>query len=178
MDECPEFEGPVNVHYSAAATFYAPSDPSGQGGMRREHIRATPSWFGGPPRMDCAFVKDATINALSNPPDIVRILLFFSFDYGGQHYDCALVRSFEYSSPTVDEDTGMYVVRPSSVSDTPGFISVIPLTSIFRAAHLDPVYGTSYVPTHLQNYQSLDAFQSFFVNKFIDHHAFELLHYV
>lgn len=176
LDECPEFKSSVNVHHSAAANFYALSDPSGTGGMRREHIRATSSWFKGPARKDCAFVKDGTSNTLSSPPNVMRILLFLSFEHHGKHYECALVHSYEYSSLTVDEDTGMYVVRPSPDSDTPRFMSVIPLTSIYRAAHLEPVYGTSYVPKHLQPHQSLDAFEFFFVNKFIDHHAFDLLH--
>ncbi|KAG1868058.1 hypothetical protein C8R48DRAFT_771763 [Suillus tomentosus] len=51
------FLGKVAVFNSAAASFHAPSDLSGTGGMRCEHIWATPSWRGGEPRHDCIFVN-------------------------------------------------------------------------------------------------------------------------
>ena len=41
---CPDFQGKVSVFNSAKAVFFAPSDQSGVGGMRREIIHATPSW--------------------------------------------------------------------------------------------------------------------------------------
>ncbi|OBZ66652.1 hypothetical protein A0H81_13436 [Grifola frondosa] len=57
LNECPAFKEKVFVFYSAAATYYAPSDPLGAGGMHREHIRATPLWWGTAPRFDCVFVN-------------------------------------------------------------------------------------------------------------------------
>ncbi|KAH8982140.1 hypothetical protein EDB86DRAFT_3086452 [Lactarius hatsudake] len=36
IDECPAFEGVIKVHHSAIATFYAPSDLSGSGGLRHK----------------------------------------------------------------------------------------------------------------------------------------------
>ncbi|KAJ8587017.1 hypothetical protein M405DRAFT_706229, partial [Rhizopogon salebrosus TDB-379] len=42
---------------NASSTFYAPSDRSGIGGMRREHIRACPLWRNKAPRNDCIFVN-------------------------------------------------------------------------------------------------------------------------
>lgn len=175
ISECPNFTGNLNVHYSAAATFFAPSDPSGVGGMHREHIRASPSWFKGSSRFDCAFVRQQGLHALQTQPDIVRILLLFSFKFSGAFYHCALVRFFEYISDEVDEDTGMYIVRPSKASDMQFPVLVISLDLIIRAAHLIPVFGTANVPRELNNSQSLDAFQYFYVNKYVDHHAFELL---
>ncbi|THH16281.1 hypothetical protein EUX98_g9327 [Antrodiella citrinella] len=49
----------VQVFASAVATFYAPSDLSGIGGMRRERIRAAHTWRSGPPRYDCVFAEVA-----------------------------------------------------------------------------------------------------------------------
>jgi len=43
-----EIDGNISTFNSAIATFRAPSDTSGIYGMRREHIRATTSWRGGP----------------------------------------------------------------------------------------------------------------------------------
>ena len=43
------------MHHSALATFFAPSDLCGAGGMRQERIRSTPSWYDHP-RHDTVFV--------------------------------------------------------------------------------------------------------------------------
>ncbi|GBE78450.1 hypothetical protein SCP_0113390 [Sparassis crispa] len=176
LDSCPPFNEKIFVHYSAAATFYAPSDPSGIGGMRRKHIRATPSWRKKEPRFDCVFVNmDPAKNRLHvHKPLVARILLFFSFSYHAKRYLCALVRWFEPVGDQPDEDTGMWMVRPALREGEPS-MAVIRLDRIYRAAHLIPVFGRKPIPEGLQAYHSLDAFQTFYINKFADHHAFELL---
>lgn len=174
---CPVPDNRIDVYYSAAATFYAPSDPSGTGGMRREHIRATPSWFkSGQPRFDCAFVKHDRCGESSGGPHVVRILLFFGFKCDGIYHRCALVQWFEHTADQPDDETGMWVVRRARRNQGLPTASVIPISSIIRAAHLIGVYGTALVPRELKHYQSLDSFRTFYVNKFADHHAFELLH--
>ncbi|KAI5886109.1 uncharacterized protein SCHCODRAFT_02673152 [Schizophyllum commune H4-8] len=60
----------IDVFHSAVARFYAPSDLCGAGGMRRERIRSTPSWYGCPRRDtvlinvggDPSVMKDAVDN--------------------------------------------------------------------------------------------------------------------
>ena len=52
-------------------------------------------------------------------------------------------------------------------------MSIIHLDSIVRDAHLMGIAGTTQIPRHLTFDQSLDAFQAFYVNKYIDHHAHE-----
>ncbi|KAF8545891.1 hypothetical protein OG21DRAFT_1428433, partial [Imleria badia] len=49
LHECPMYDGNVKVFNAASVTFYAPSDLSGIGGMRREMIRSSPSWRHSPP---------------------------------------------------------------------------------------------------------------------------------
>jgi hypothetical protein len=44
IDICPVFNSTIHVFHSALATFYAPSDTSGIGGMHHQRICATPSW--------------------------------------------------------------------------------------------------------------------------------------
>lgn len=44
----PLFNGNINIFPSAVATFYAPSNICGIGGMHNERIRAVPSWYKGP----------------------------------------------------------------------------------------------------------------------------------
>ena len=83
-----------------------------------------------------------------------------------------------------DEDTGMWVVCPGRLPDPDGaegsdhipFITVINISEIIRAAHLSGVNTNLEVPEKMRSYESLDTYKMFFVNKFIDHHAFELLH--
>ncbi|EIM91981.1 uncharacterized protein STEHIDRAFT_46596, partial [Stereum hirsutum FP-91666 SS1] len=53
---------------------------------------------------------------------------------------------------------------------------VIHLDALIRAAHLIPVYGNDFrVPTKWKHTDSLDAFSMFYVNKFVDHHAHEIV---
>ena len=142
--------------------------------MRREHIRAVSEWRKGPARYDCVFVN-------SNPElegmrglDVVQVLLFFSFEFQNQFYPCALVRWFSRIGDEPDEDTGMWRVESELDSDGQPVISVIHLDCIFRAAHLIGVCGHQFLPRNLYLHQSLDVFRAFYVNKFIDHHAFEI----
>src|SRR5882762_5685331 len=53
----PEIHKKISVYTSAVATFYAPSDISGVGGMRCERIHAVDVWRKGPGRYDCVFVN-------------------------------------------------------------------------------------------------------------------------
>jgi hypothetical protein len=73
-----------------------------------------------------------------------------------------------------DENTGMWIVQPDFNPDGSRCMAVIHLDSIVRAAHLLGLCGNKYVPKELTCENSLDAFPSFFVNKFVDHHAFEI----
>ena len=68
----------------------------------------------------------------------------------------------------------MWIVKPDLAKDGIPIASVIHLDTIFRAAHLMPVYGNDAVPRYLSSTESLDAFDSYYVNKYIDNHAFEI----
>lgn len=175
LRDCPSYMGAIKVFNSAAATFIAPSDPSGITGMRREHIRAVPSWRNGPGRFDCAFVNtdDRQDGILSM--DVVRIFCFFSFTFTNSCiYSCALVQWFYRITEERDEVTGMYMVAPSFDEDGSPNMSIIHIDSIVRGAHLLPIFGTQFVPRGLQFHHSLDVFRGFYINRFIDHHSFEL----
>ncbi|KAG1878856.1 hypothetical protein F4604DRAFT_1880188 [Suillus subluteus] len=134
---CPQHDGGLYVFNSAAAMFYAPSDPSNIGSMRREQIRTCPLWQNISAHNGCVFVN---IN-----PDLEGMK-------GLEVDDCA------------DEDTGMWIVHPSVHDNgTPNF-TIIHIETVYHAVHLIPVYA----------FNSYDAFQSFCVNKYADHHAFEI----
>ena len=172
----PPFHEKIHVHTSAISTFHAPSDISGVGGMRRERIRAVTSWYNRSPWHDCAFVQtdsDPTLRGMRGL-DIARIRLFFSFHYDKTFYPCALVHWYSHIGDGPDENTGMWVVEPDRDPDGSPREAVIHLECILRGAHLIGVYGDGLLPCGVTADNSLDSFNSYFVNKFIDHHAFEI----
>ncbi|KAF8887501.1 hypothetical protein CPB85DRAFT_1378036 [Mucidula mucida] len=156
IDDCPEIYSNIYVYHSATAYFYSPSDISGIWGMKRKRIRSTPSWYG--------------FKSMS----VVCIMLFFSFRYDGKEYPCALVHWFDRCGVKPDSKTGMWVVRPDKrgVHNKP-YLTVIHLEALIRGAHLLPKFGSHPVPDELHYAYSLDYFDYFHVNKYIDYHVHE-----
>ncbi|THH20301.1 hypothetical protein EUX98_g8604 [Antrodiella citrinella] len=164
----------VHIFKSAIATFHAPSDLSGVGGMRRERIRATTSWRAGPPRFDCIFAEvDPDARGFLGL-SAARVRLFFSFVFEGVRYPCALVEWFSPVSDEPDDETGMWVVEPDLDVNGQPICDVIHIDSIVRCAHLLPTFGSNPIPleTHFSN--SLDLFRAFYVSKYADHHSHEI----
>jgi len=175
IDACPMFEGKISVFHSASATFRAPSDPSGPRSMRREYIRATPSWRKGHPRYDCVFVNSQPELLGMRGLTVARVFLFFSFMHRGTKHECALVHWFSTIGTDPDDETGLWTVGPDTHDDGSPILSIIPLESIIRAAHLIPVYRTNnFISRLLTMHDTLDVFKVFYVNKYVDHHTFEI----
>jgi hypothetical protein len=170
----PRHEGKLQVFNSAAATFYAPSDLSGIGGMRRKHIRACPLWRNEYPHNDCVFINTDSDAEGMRGLKVARVICFFSFKHNWEVYPCALIQWFEKIGDCPDEDTGMWMVAPSFHEDGSRNLAVIHIETVFHAAHLIAIYGSEYIPHSLKFYHSLDTFGSFYVNKYADHHAFEI----
>ena len=74
-----------------------------------------------------------------------------------------------------DPSTGLWVVRPESTHQGMRHMGVIHVDSIVCGAHLLPRFPSD-VPVYREiNYMnSLDVYTSFYVNKFIDNHAFKI----
>ena len=177
LDSCPTLDGEtIFVHNFAEARFYAPSDPSGVGGMRREFIRATSDWRKGGARYDCVFVnQDSSLKGLLGM-SVAQVKLFFTLYHRKRRYQCALVHWFQRDRDTPERTSGMWIVKPRVRYHIP-ICSVIDIATIFRAAHLIPVYNeNSPIPDTADHTTSLGDYNKFFVNKYVDHHAFELLH--
>jgi hypothetical protein len=172
ISDLPMFYGKITIYPSAVATFHAPSDISGVGGMRCERIRAVRSWRNGPGRYDTIFVNTDSSMAGMRGLDVARARLFFSFSYDGIEYPCALVCWFSRVGDSPDDQTGMWVVRADDDETCPP--SIIHLDTVVRAAHLLPVFGPERVSKTLLFTDTLDTFTEFYVNKFVDHHAFEI----
>jgi hypothetical protein len=74
-----------------------------------------------------------------------------------------------------NSNTGMWTVEPDMLDDDGEiFTSIIHLNTIVRAAQLLPVFGHEFVSRTLSFSDTLDEFTSFYVNKYVDHHAFEI----
>ncbi|EKM77022.1 hypothetical protein AGABI1DRAFT_101971 [Agaricus bisporus var. burnettii JB137-S8] len=157
----PEILSDIAIYHSAVATFYAPSDPSGLHGIYR--LRCTPQWRHSGPRRDCAFVVEDQGKAGFGGLSVVRLHLLFSFKHSGTFYPCALVQWFNKVGTHCDADTGLWMVEPD--------LRVGPT----RGAHLMPIFGRRLMPENFRFEWSLDSFQGFYVNQYIDHHTHELL---
>ena len=169
-----KFEGKIRVHYSATATFYAPSELCGVGGLLRERIHSTPNFHSAPCR-DTVFVElDGDQLGLLGMV-IAHVLLLFSFHYCRKDHSCTLVNWFLHDEDTPDEHTGLWEVRLERDARRQPVVDVIDVNTIVRAAHLLPIYGQSRVPEWFSHFRALDTYQSFFVNHFVDHHVFELI---
>ncbi len=180
VPELPQISARISVFHSATAIFYAPSDLCGVGGMRREVIRATPTWRCGPPRYDCVFVVTDPQAAGFRALHVARVKLFFSFKDNGKDYPCALVHWFETVGEQPHGDTGMWVVEPEFLGPANGTVArkpklaIISIDSILRAAHLIPVFGDGFMSQDSSFSETLDKYEQFFVNKYADHHAYEI----
>ena len=174
IDDLPEFNGTLSVYNSTVATFYAPSDLSGISGMHHERIRTISSWRGEEPQYDCIFISTDPTKEGMRGMDVAHVHLFFSFKYCNILYPCALIWWYSHCGDEPDEDTGMWVVEPDFNHDGSPTMAVVHLDTIICASHLIGVYGSSIFPRGIPLHCSLDVFHSYYVNKYVDHHAFEI----
>ena len=166
----------LKVFHSARVIFCAPSNPSTATGIHHETIRATPSWNRGEipgPRYDCVFVSndEGSESNMSNLL-VARVLRFFSFMIDAELHQCALVHWYSIFGDQPDPDNGMWVVTSDYLGGAPS-MSVIHIDSIFRAAHLLPIFDENPLPRALNYTLTLDSFKGFYVNSYIDYHAYE-----
>ena len=73
-----------------------------------------------------------------------------------------------------DVHTGMWVVKPDMSDDGENLITIIHLDTIVWACHLILVFGPQPVSRALSFTDTLDMFTHFYVNKYVDYHAFEV----
>ncbi|KAF8956155.1 hypothetical protein BDZ97DRAFT_1672008 [Flammula alnicola] len=174
LDECPSISSKISVFHSAVATFFAPSDECGLRGMLRERIRSCPSWRKKGPRRDCAFVVEDEDKPGMKGMNAARVKLLFSFTHQDKSYPCALVEWFSTVGRSRDSVTGMWKVRPDTRQNH-RLQAIIHLDSVLRGAHLLPVFGGEFLPVNFSYEDSLDAFATYYINHFADHHTHEIV---
>ncbi|KAG1882453.1 hypothetical protein F4604DRAFT_1879499 [Suillus subluteus] len=144
-DDLPAIQSNISVFHSAIATFSAPSDYS-------QH--------------DCVFIVADETKSGMRGMIVGRVKVFFSFVHNGVTYPCALVDHFSHMGRGPDTITGMWKIKPESVEH---------VDTIYRATHLLPVFGDGPLPVDFHFAHSLDTFNSYYVNKYADHHANEIV---
>ena len=105
-----------------------------------------------------------------------RVLVFFSFTYAGNNFQVALVWWYTLANDSGrrDEATGMWLVEREYRHGKP-HLAVVSVDTIFRAVHLLPFFGREPVPRSVTWEKSLDIYRMFYINRFADHHSFEVL---
>ena len=181
ISACPAVElvDNISVFHSAKAVFCAPSNPSGIGGLYRETVRCTPMWKTSgtaASRQDCVLLETGSNIAGVRGLNVARVHLFLSFTLGEEAFECALIHKFCKSFTDPDPDNGLWVFEPDYSNDGYRIMSVVHVNSIIRAAHLLPVFkDEAPIPREVNFTNTLDVFKAFYLNKYIDYHAFETL---
>lgn len=143
--------------------------------MRCERMHTVTSWRHGKPRYDCVLVNTDERELGMRGLSIAHTKLFFSVTVNRVKYLCALVHWYSQLGDLPDKNTGMWVVEPDILDDGTPRTSVIHLDTIMHLAHLLPIYGEKRAPRGAKYTESLDLFSEFYINKFADHHAFEIV---
>jgi hypothetical protein len=182
LSTCPSLEylQDLSVFHSAKAIFCAPSNDSGIEGLYRETIRSTPRWQTSgttAPRRDCVLLATGSDMAGVRGLDVARVHLFFSFVFMGEAFQCALVHEFCKTFTDPDPDNGLWILEPDYNPGGSRIMSVVHLDSIVRGAHLLPVFkDDTPIPREINFTNTLDVFKGFYLNKYIDYHAFKTLY--
>ena len=169
-------DGKIHVVHLAKAKFYAPSDISDITGMCGELIHATSLWRAHAARYDCVLVNTGSDTSGIRGFEIAHVFLFFSFEYGATHYPCALIQWFSLVGSEPNKEMGLWTVNPEYMDTGDPHLAVIHIDSIYQAIHLIPVYqNAEHIDLSTMLHSSLDAFNTFYVNKFANHHSFKVL---
>ncbi|KAH9039148.1 hypothetical protein EDB85DRAFT_2072572 [Lactarius pseudohatsudake] len=158
-----------SLYTSASSIFFAPSDPCGVHGLRREQIRSTWSWRKGLSWHDVVLVNMGDGGNKDLPMS--------GYAHGGDKFPAALVWWYTLSDDSArrDEATGMWLVEREYDRHEQPLLGVVHIDTIFHAVHLLPYFGREPVRMHFSYTDTLDSFANYYVNKFADHHSFEIL---
>ncbi|KAN0138098.1 hypothetical protein V8E53_003987 [Lactarius tabidus] len=175
LEDLPNIPSQISVFHSAHAIFHAPSDVSGSHGMHRQIIWATPSWRRKEAQYDCVLIVEDQDKPGMRGMSVGRVRAFLSFSYNDTTYPCALIDRFKCIGRGPEHVSGMWKVRPERVGGALPVQSVVHIDTILHNVHLIPVFGEGSIPHRLHYSKSLDIFSSYYVNKYADHHSFEVI---
>ena len=168
LSECPTYTGKALIYPSAVATYHAPSDISGLGGMFCERIRSITSWRGGSQWRDCVFImQDEDMPGFWGLL-IGQVLSFLKLKHKGI-IPCG---NFETIGSTPYPLTNMWKVHHdlNAWGQQQLKIEIVHLNAIVHAAHLIGIASLLFIAYELNHMNVLDAFKTYYINKFIDYH--------
>ena len=85
-----------------------------------------------------------------------------------------VIRWFNKIGDGPDEDMGMWKVQPSTLPDHSLHFVIIHVDAIYQAVHLILIYSNHTLSCDIWPHHFYDAFCMFYINKDVDHHAFEI----
>lgn len=174
LEDCPTLDDGIYVYTSASATFYAPSETAGPGGMHRELIRCSDAWRQEYRRRDTVLIQmDTSIEGFRGML-VGRVAAFLRITHEGISYPCALINWFITQGEEPDDVTRMWIVEPEIRNGRTTF-GIVPINSIVRGCHLIGVYEEDALPLNFHFSYTLDAFRSYYVNHYIDYHSYEII---
>ena len=108
--------------------------------------------------------------------EIARVCLLSSFKYSNSKtYECALVDWYSRLQEH-DADNSMWMVKPDILANGSPFTVVIHVDTILCCAHLISVYDSSRPVPHGMKYSdSLDSFDMYYINRYANHHMYEVV---
>ena len=142
--------------------------------MIRERIQSVHSWRGGPARHDCVFITHNENLPGFRGLYVGQVLAFLKVVHEKVEYPAVLISWFETVGNSPCPYTGMWKVRRELDVNGRRKLKVIHLESILRGAHLVGIAGSSFIPYELDHTNALKAYNTFYVNKFVDYHAHEI----
>jgi hypothetical protein len=178
-NQLPYFGGKVLVYPSAVSVFHAPSNMSGTCNMRCECICSVSSWRNGPERWDCVYVvQDQDLPGFRGLL-VAQVHAFIRIKpkhtcCSQRSYPCAVASWFRTVGNSPCPNTGMWIVEHEVIHGKKPK-SIIHVDTILRGAHLIGIAGDSVVPDDMEHMDGLNAFKTFFVNKYIDYHAHKMV---
>ena len=174
LEKCPKYTGQIYLYPSTVATYHTPSDKSGLGGLFCECIQAVHLWRGGPARCDCVFIAHDEGLPSFRGLYVGQVIAFLKLAQEKVEYPTALITWFETVGDSPCPSTGMWKVHQELDLSNHCKLKIIHLDTILHGAHLVGIAGSSFIPYELDYTNALDAFKTFYVNKFIDYHAYEI----
>jgi hypothetical protein len=128
------------------------------------------------PHRDTVLLATGSDTAGVRGLNVARVHLFFSFGFRGTTYECALIHEYCKSFTDLDPDNSLWIFEPDHSADGSRIVSVVHANSIICAAHLLPIFkNDAPIPRQINFTHTLNAFNTFYLNKYIDYHAFETL---
>jgi hypothetical protein len=141
--------------------------------MHQEYIQVTRSWRNGPACNNCVLVNTKPNANSTHRFEIAQVFLFFSFLHDGQEYQCAFVQWYSFAGTKCNKDIGCWMVEPDNSNSKSPHIAIIYIDCIVRATHLMPTTRTAlFVNRSVTIHTSLNIYDLFYINRFVDNHAF------